>query len=236
MDNKTIQPEAVSTQEHEPKTDEKSIQSEPVNVQNQPLVADKKSIKISRKTAIIIVVIIALAVLAYIYKGIFIAATVNGSPISRLSVIEKLEKQAGKSLLDSLIDEKLIKNEVDAKKIIISADEINGEIKKIEDQVANQGGTIETALAAQGMSMDDLKTQIVLRKEMEKLLADKIIVTDQEVAQYIKDNNITVTKGQEAETNDQIKNALSSQKFSSEAQNLINDLKSKAKIQYFVNY
>jgi foldase protein PrsA len=236
MDNKTIQPETVSSQEHEPKADEKSIQSEPVNVQNQPPKADKKSIKISRKTAIIIVVIIALAVLAYIYKGLFIAVTVNGSPISRLSVIEKLEKQAGKSLLDSLIDEKLVKNEADAKKIIISDDEINGEIKKIEDQVATQGGTIETALAAQGMSMDDLKTQIILRKEMEKLLADKIIVTDQEVAQYIKDNKITVTKGQEAETNDQIKNALSSQKFSSEAQNLITDLKSKAKIQYFVNY
>ena len=236
MDNNTIQPETVSAQEHESKADKKSIQSEPVNVQNQPLVVDKKSIKISRKTAIIIVVIIALAVLAYIYKGLFIAATVNGSPISRLSVIEKLEKQAGKSLLDSLIDEKLVKNEADAKKIIISDDEINGEIKKIEDQVATQGGTIETALAAQGMSMDDLKTQIILRKEMEKLLADKIIVTDQEVAQYIKDNKITVTKGQEAETNDQIKNALSSQKFSSEAQNLITDLKSKAKIQYFVNY
>ena len=216
--------------------DNKTIQPEPVSVQNQQPKADKKSIKISRKTAIIIVVIIALAVLAYIYKGLFIVATVNGSPISRLSVIEKLEKQAGKSLLNSLIDEKLIQEEADAKKIIISDDEIKGEIKKIEDQVASQGGTIETALAAQGMSMDDLKTQIVLRKEMEKLLADKIIVTDQEVAQYIKDNNITVTKGQEATTNDQIKNTLSNQKFSSEAQNLINDLKSKAKIQYFVNY
>lgn len=188
------------------------------------------------KTAIIIVVIIALGVLAYVYKGLFIAATVNGSPIGRLTIIQKLEKASGKSLLDSLITEKLIQDEASAKKIVVSNEEISGEIKKIEDQVTAQGGTLDAALAAQGMSMDDLKKRIILQKEMEKLLADKINVTDQEVAQYIKDNQVSVPKGQEATINDQIKSELSSQKLNNEAQSLITDLKSKAKIQYFVNY
>ncbi len=216
--------------------DNDTIQVESVNAQERQQEADKKSIKINIKTAIIFLVILVLGVLAYLNKGLFIAATVNGSPISRLTIIQKLEKASGKTLLDSLITEKLVQNEAKAKKIIVSNDEVNGEIKKIEDQIIAQGGTIDAALAAQGMSMDDLKTQIILQKEMEKLVADKINVTDQEVAQYIKDNKVSVPKGQEAATNDQIKSELRDQKLNTEIQTLISDLKSKAKIQYFINY
>jgi len=217
MGNNTTQTESLNTQEHQQK-------------------ADKKSIKISIKTAIIIVVIIALGVLAYVYKGLFIAATVNGIPISRLAIIQELEKASGKNLLDSLITEKLVQNEANAKKIIVSDDEINGEIKKIEDQIVAQGGTLDAALAAQGMSMENLKKQIILQKEVEKLVVDKINVTDEEVAQYIKDNAISIPEGQEATTTAQIKDGLRNQKLSTEGNALIATLKSQAKIRYFVNY
>ena len=217
MGNNTIQTKSLNTQEYQQK-------------------ADKKSIKISIKTAIIIVVIIALGVLVYIYKGLFIAATVNGSPISRLAIIQELEKASGKDLLDSLIIEKLVQNEANAKKIIVSNDEINGEIKKIEDQIVAQGATLDAALAAQRMSMEDLKKQIIFQMEVEKLIADKINVTDEEVAQYIKDNAISIPEGQEATTTAQIKDELRNQKLSTEGKALIATLKSQAKIRYFVNY
>jgi len=219
MDNNTIQAESLNAQEHQQKAYKKSIK-----------------IKISIKTAIIIVVIIALGVLAYIYKGLFIAATVNGSPISRLAIIQELEKASGKNLLDSLIIEKLVQNEANAKKITVSNDEINGEIKKIEDQVVAQGSTLDAALAAQGMTMEDLKKQIILQKEVEKLVADKINVMDEEVTQYIKDNAISIPEGQEATTTAQIKDELRNQKLNKEAAALITTLKSQAKIRYFVNY
>ena len=219
MDNNTIQAESLNAQEHQQKAYKKSIK-----------------IKISIKTAIIIVVIIALGVLAYIYKGLFIAATVNGSPISRLAIIQELEKASGKNLLDSLIIEKLVQNEANAKKIIVSNDEINGEIKKIEDRIVAQGSTLDAALAAQGMTMEDLKKQIILQKEVEKLVADKINVMDEEVTQYIKDNAISIPEGQEATTTAQIKDELRNQKLNKEAAALITTLKSQAKIRYFVNY
>ena len=117
-----------------------------------------------------------------------------------------------------------------------SASASASELKKVEDQVAASGSSLAEALTAQGMTMDELKTRIIVQKEMEKLLADKIIVTDQEVAQYIKDNKITVAKGEEAATNSQIKSELSSQKFNSEAASYIADLKAKANIEYFVKY
>ncbi|MCX6226980.1 MAG: hypothetical protein NTV01_19895 [Bacteroidia bacterium] len=84
--------------------------------------------------------------------------------------------------------------------------------------------------------MDDLNKQILIQKEIEKLVADKIIVTDQEIAQYIKDNQISIPEGQEATTTAQVKYALLSQKLNTEGNTLIANLKAQAKINYFVNY
>lgn len=135
-----------------------------------------------------------------------------------------------------MITEKLIQNEAKARNILVSADEINEKIKQIENQVTSQGNTLEKALALEKMSMDDLKRQITIQKDVEKLLADKINVTDEEVTKYITDNKITVPKEQEASLIEQIKNQLKGQKLNSEAKTLIDGLKAKAKIRYFVNY
>src|SRR3989344_2544492 len=127
--------------------DSDTIQESSLPIKEHPQKYTQRSIRISMKTAIIIAVIIAIGVLAYVYKGIFIAATVDGSPIMRLAIIQKLEKTSGKGLLDSLINEKLVQNEARAKKIIVSDDEINSQIKTIESQIATQGGTLDAALA-----------------------------------------------------------------------------------------
>lgn len=211
-------------------------QEELVDLQEHKQDTDKKSIKINKRTIIIIGIIIVLGVLFFLLRGLFVVATVDGNPISRLSIIKKLEKVSGQSLLDSIIIEKLIQNEARSKKIVISDEEINTQIKTIEDQLIAQGTTLDVALTTQRMTRDELKEQIILQKQAEKLVGDKISITDEEVAQYIKDNNIEVPQGQEATINEQVKNALNSEKLSSETQKLISDLKSKAKIKYFVNY
>jgi len=207
-----------------------------IDLKDANITDDKKSIKINKKILIKIAIIIAVLVIIYLTRGFFVVATVNGSPISRLSVISKLEKQGGKSILDSIITEKLIENEAKAKKISVTDEEINAEIKNLEDQIKAQGGTLEAILTAQGMTIDDVKKQIILQKEVEKLLADKINVTDEEIAQYIKDNNITVESGQEEAVNAEIKSQLTNSNLNTEALTLINDLKTKAKIKYFVEY
>jgi len=81
-----------------------------------------------------------------------------------------------------------------------------------------------------------VKEQIILQKELEALLGDKLNVTDEEVAQYIKDNAISIPTGQETTTTAQIKDDLRSQKMNTEGSALITGLKSQAKILYFVNY
>jgi foldase protein PrsA len=175
-------------------------------------------------------------VISYFFKGVFLAATVNGQPISRLSVIQKLEKQGGKNILDSLVTDTLIKSEAKKKGIVISEDEINQEIKTIEATVTQQGGTLEQALLQQGMTKESLKENVKNQKIIEKLIADKIKVTDAEVNKYIVDNQTSIEEGKEAETKKQIMDQLKQQKFQQEAQLWVASLKTAANIKYYVNY
>ena len=191
---------------------------------------------ITVKNAVIAAIILILLALAYYEKGLLIAATVNGSPISRLAVIQALEKRSGKAALDSLITQKLIVDEASKKGIKVTDAEIATEIKNIESQIAAQGGTLPQMLEQQGLTMDDLEEQIGTQKKVEGLLGDAIQVTDAEVAKYIKDNKVTVPKGQETDTNNQIREQLKQTKFQSAIQPLLDSLHTQAKINYFVKY
>ena len=200
--------------------------------------ADKKQkqITISIKAAIVIGVIIVVGALAYRYKGLLVAATVNGSPISRFSVIEELEKKSGKATLDALIIQKLIAVEAQKKGITVNDNDVNAEIKKIEEQLKEQGKTLAEALSAQGMTEEDLKVQLAIQKKLEKLLADKTQVTDEEIAQFIKDSKIVIPAGQEDSYKNQARDQIQQNKLNDAVGVFIDSLRSTAKIKYFVSY
>jgi len=173
---------------------------------------------------------------AYAYKGLLVVATVDGSPISRFAVIDKLEKASGKQVLESLITEKLIRNELDKQKVIVTGDEISADLKKIEGQVIAQGSTLAQALVLRGTTQKNLEDQISLNLRVEKFLADKIKVEDGEVSQYIKDNKVVIPKGQEVQYNDRVRNELKSNKLYQASQEWISSVRSEASINFFVNY
>lgn len=216
--------------------DKKEVQVEATELPESEKKLEQKFKKLNKKTIIILVIVIVLGVLFYLSRGFFIAATVNGQPISRWSVLSTLEKESGKDLLESLILEKLIASEIRDRQLDVSDEELDTEIKKIEEQVIAQGGTFAEALAQEGMTLDILKKQILLQKQVEKLLADKVAVTDEELDQYITDSQTVIPVGQELAVRDQLKGQLVNQKLNKEAPSYIEDLKAKAQIKYFVNY
>ncbi|MDO8443124.1 MAG: SurA N-terminal domain-containing protein [bacterium] len=198
--------------------------------------ASNKKITISIKTATIVgVVIVALAIL-FAIKGLFIAAMVNGSPISRLSVIQELERNSGKAALESLIVKKLINNEANKNDIKVTDDEVNIEIANAEAQIKSQGGTLEEALASQGMTLEILKKQIAIQKKLEGLLADKIQVTDADKEKFIADNKIEIPKGEEVSYDNQITQEIKQQKLNAESKTFVDSLKAANTIRYFVSY
>ena len=197
--------------------------------------------KMSQKAALILVLVIAIVALggyvAFAKKSWFVAAIVNGSPISRLSVVEELEKRGGKDVLDAMITKKLLADETKRLGVVVKSEDIDAEMKKVEDQIAQQGATLDEALAQQGMTLEDLRDQILINKELEQILADKTVVSDADVDQYIKDNKSVPAKGVAvADFREQIRQQLQSQKFSTEAQNLVTSLRTKASIMRYVAY
>jgi parvulin-like peptidyl-prolyl isomerase len=186
---------------------------------------------------LVIVAIIALG-LAYFCQQYDKAALVNGSPIARKEVVRELEKASGEQMLDALVTKKLITQKAKEAGIKISPSEIDEEVKKIEARVTTQGvGSLQEALDQQGLSMAEFREQITLQKALEKILADKIIVSDEEVAQYLASTKAKAPEGtSEEEFKNSLKEQLRSQKLGTEASTWLEEQKKNAKIEYFVPY
>lgn len=198
--------------------------------------AENKKITINLKTAKIIGIVLVVLAVLFAIKGLFVAAMVNGSPISRLAVIQELERGSGKAALESLIIEKLINKEADKRGIEVSDDEVSVEVANAEAQIKSQGGTLVDALASQGMSLETLRKQILMQKKLEALLADKIQVTEADMKKFIADNKIEIPKGQETTYNAQIAQEIKQQKLSAESKALVESLRAENTIRYFINY
>lgn len=196
-----------------------------------------KQIKISIRTASIIAAVIIVLALLYSCRGMFVAATVNGSPISRLALIQQLEKNAGKSTLDMIVVQKLIDLEAKKKGVTVTREEIDAQIKIIEDQIAAQGQTtLAEMLVARNMTQKDLEKQIITQQQVEKLIADKTVVTDADVDEFLSSQKITLKADEEAEARTQIAAQLKQEKINTEGNALVEALRDSAKINYFVDF
>lgn len=219
-------------------TSKKTKELKPLDIQSpeETTLTEKPKIKFNSLLTIIILVILFFLLGSFIYKNkkLFIVGTINGRPVTSMELYSKLVTQSGKQMLDQIITEKLLKDEATKRKISISQTDIDQEIKKIEESLGTTT-TLKDALAQQGMTMVALRDQINLRLAAVKLVEDKVKVTDEDVDKYIKDNKDAITAGEDvAKQKESIKNFLKDQKVSEEIQKLIQDLKSKAKINTFL--
>lgn len=184
---------------------------------------------------IIVVGAVIIGALFY-FKSFFIAATVNGRVITRMSVIERLEKQAGKNILDSLIAEKLVNIEAVKRGIAVSEDEVAAQMNAIRESIAQQGASFEDELARQGLTESDLREQIILQKKVEKILADNVIVSDEEIDAFLTQNQIPVPEGGEQELRERVRTQLRNQKLGEEVTGWLATVRESAKIKYYVEY
>lgn len=206
----------------------------------QPAVVSKTAPKISKKVAIAILAAIILGILLYIFRGFFIAATVNGEPISRLALVQEMEGQYGKTTLDTFVAKTVILQEMKKKNITVSDSEVNAEIQKAKDSLKSQGLTLDEALKQKKMTMATLIDQIRIQKMVEKLFGKDIKVTSEQIDKYMKDNEAIfppVTEASEAaKLRETVKQQLGQQQLSQKFQAWLTPLQQKAKIQYFVSY
>lgn len=190
------------------------------------------------KSALAIIGTIAIFLFAiFVLKSFLIVATVNGEPITRYEIIKALEEQAGQQTLDSLITKKLILQEAKNNNIVASQEDKDAEIKKIEDSLKEQSTTLDDALAAQGMTRNDLLEDIRLQILVQKLVENRIELTDEEVSKYVEENESFFLEELSAEDRiEQAKEQLMQQKIQLETQVLIGDLQKNANTVFYITY
>jgi len=187
-----------------------------------------------RNIILALAVVLVLAILVLL-KNQFIVASVNGESINRLTLIRELEKQAGKKVLEGLVTNTLVLQEAKKRNITITDNELNAEIKNIDENLKKRGQSLDQVLTLQGLTIDKVKDQIKLNLIMKKLLSDKISVSDKDVSDYIEKNSKLIPQGTNPDdTKNQIRQQLEQQKLQEEGQELIKSLQDKAKINYFI--
>ena len=181
-----------------------------------------------------------LAILVYVmfqYRGLLVAATVNGRPISRVSVIKELETTQGQSVLENLINQELIRQKAKSSYVEVTQQDIDSKLSEIETSLKDSGQTLDAVLAMQGMTKDVLVDQIKTQIMVEKLLEGDITVSDEDITGYLAQNKDYLPKDQ---TEDQLKTLaleqLRQQKLSERFSTWITEVKNEAKIDKYVAY
>lgn len=193
--------------------------------------------RFSYKYLVVIVALFVLGGLLYLKRSWFIAAVVDGRPITRIALDRELEKQGGKQTLDDLVTKELIAGEAKKAGVTVSNDEIQAEINKISDQLKSQGSTLDAALSMQGTTIATLEENIKIQKTVESLLKDKLVVSDADVKAYFDQNKESYGKDPKFDDlKDQIKSQLSQQKLTTEFKSWMDKLKSESGVTYFVNF
>lgn len=173
--------------------------------------------KFFSKKNIILLIIFVLIILVWKFKGNFIAATVNGNPISRFQLDDQLRKRFGSQVLDNLINERLILGATRQKGIFVTDAEIKERIKQIEDRLQGKT-TLTDALKVQGLTEEDLRRQIEIQIAIDKLFETESTVSAKEIDDYILKNkeftqNATDPAALKAEVNDILKQQKTADSF-----------------------
>ncbi len=186
----------------------------------------------SSKYGIILVIVVILLAIAIYKKSWFVAATVNGMPITNLDLQMKLNQDFRTQTLTQMINEKIILDEAAKNGDIPTQQEINQKIADLEKQVGGKDA-LDSLLAQQGQTRTSLNEQIKVQLAITKLYKKEATVSADEVNQFIEQNKdqmkATDSAGQQKEATDAIQQQKLSQIFSQKFQTL----KQKANVQIF---
>lgn len=187
----------------------------------------------------VILVLFVLGTLLYLFKGLFVAATVNGHVITRMELNSELERKAGKSTLETIITKKMIFSEMKKKNITVSDAEVKTEIQKIEKSLTQQGRNLDEALSQQQppLTRADLEDQIRIQKMIERLFSKEATVSAKEIDLYIEQNKELLPEGQDEKSlRASVVNQLREQKLTGKFQEWLSNLQKSAKVNYFVSF
>lgn len=212
-----------------PKTKSKPV--EKLQNLNNPVQSIPRRLSIKNILLIAILVIVALV---WQFRSNFIAAMVNGQPISRWQLNDRLVKKFGDQTLDSIINERLILAAARQKGIFVKSEEIENKVKQIESRL-NGKVSLDDALKAQGLTKDDFRKELEIQVSIEKLFEKDATVSSNEIDDYMKKNSQAYKSATDpAAINQEIKSILAQQKINDLFEKWFNDIRKNAKVTKFL--
>jgi parvulin-like peptidyl-prolyl isomerase len=207
------------------------------NTETKVKTAKKSIISNLTRKQIALAIVLVIAGSLYLFRSLFFVAFVNGTPITRVEFTKELEKSIGQQTLDNLVTQKLILQEAGKKGVTVSSEDINKEINAISEQIESQGISLDQALASQGQTRKDLEESIHIQKAIEKILGDKIAITEEELMEYYEKNSgMYGADANFEELKENISQQVRAEKMSSEFGTWLDNLKSEANIIYFMTF
>lgn len=184
------------------------------------------------KTFFTILIIVGIVALVIVKKDWFIAAMVNGQPVSNLDLQIRLNKQYRTQTLQQMINEKLILDEANKNNAIPTEAEVDTKIAEVETSVGGKAA-FDSLLSQQGQDRNSVRSQVKLQLAIEKLYKNDATVSAQEVEKFIETNRDYLKATDSASQKSEAENLLKQQKLSQIFSQKFEELKKKANIQTF---
>ena len=134
-----------------------------------------------------VVVIAAVAIGAVAMNKSKVVATVGDEKITKDQLYDALLAQGGSSVLDSLIEQKVISKEAAKQNIKVTDKEINAELEKLKSQYGGEDA-LNQALASSGVKLSELKKDLKTNIEAKKMVESTINIKDSEMKSYFDQN------------------------------------------------
>ena len=190
-----------------------------------------KGYRPSKRTYLAILILGILALFFY-NKSWFVAATVNGQPITAIELNQKLRQNFKTQTLNQMINEKIIEQEASKQGVAVSVDELNGKIAELEQSYGGKEA-FDMLLSQQGVTRDEFLKQLRLQLVLEKIYSKEIQPTEDEVKKFLDENQSLPEATDEAKFRQLAENQLKQQKLSDTVSLKFQELRSQANIQIF---
>ena len=187
------------------------------------------------KVLLVVFVGAVVYLLAQKYRGVFVAGMVNNKIISRWELNQRLLKNYGKTVLDEMTNETILRDEAKKNGVTVVKKDIDDEVTSIK---AKTGGdeAFKAALQQYGIDETQLRDRVEIslfqRKLAEKLF--KVDVTDAEVKKYFDDNAASFKDKKFDDVKADIKTSLIQQKVQQQFNDWFDKLRKGTNVSSFI--
>ena|GEM_PF-2635671 len=157
-------------------------------------------------------------------------AVVNGERIPRSAYDKLIARSDGQQALNQLINQTLLAQDAAKHHVTVSPDELDAELQKQKASFASDS-EYRQALAQAHFTEPELREQLKYQVLLNKMVLDKVTVSDSEIQQEYDQNKDTTYQGKTLDqVKDQIKQDLLQQKQAAAEQAYFDRLHAEAKI------